>query len=123
MTPSRSPAQPKVQLGNIDDLFGSSAPLAPSHKPRTSAARKVTPSQARVRLLLEGTGGDYSRYVPGPFPDTTVTTLGPSKLAEFTLSHQRDVTPRARQNVLAVVKRFVDRRTQAATVQTTRAGY
>jgi len=109
---SRSPAHPKVQLGNIDDLFGSHAPLAPSKKP---SAPKVTPSQARVQLLLERTGGDYSRYAPHPFPNTTVTNLGPLNLAEFTLAYQRDVTPRGRQNVLAVVKKFADRGTQAAT--------
>ncbi|KAI1793094.1 hypothetical protein LXA43DRAFT_1093006 [Ganoderma leucocontextum] len=110
-----SPAHPKVQLGNIDDLFGSPAPLAPSKSPRTPSAPDVTPSQARVQLLLERTAGDYSRYVPRPFPDTNVTTLGPLKLAEFTLSYQRDVTPQARQNVLAVVKRFSVKGTQSAT--------
>ncbi|KAM5535855.1 hypothetical protein V8D89_010473 [Ganoderma adspersum] len=109
-----SSVHPKIQLGNIDDLFGSPAPLAPSINTRTSKAREITPSQARVQLLLERTGGDYSRYVPRPFPSTTVKELGPLGVAEFTLAYQRDVSPRSRENVLAVVKKFTDRRAQAA---------
>ena len=109
-----SSVHPKVQLGNIDDLFGPPTPLASSINPGTSKAREVTPSQARVQLLLERTGGDYSRYVPHPFPSTTVKELGPVGIAEFTLAYQRDVTPRSRENVLAVVKKFTERTTRSA---------
>ncbi|PIL31355.1 hypothetical protein GSI_06054 [Ganoderma sinense ZZ0214-1] len=109
-----SPAHPKVHLGDLDDLFGSPVPFASSTQSSTSKPREVTPSQARVQLLLERTGGDYSRYVPRPFPNTTVKELGPLGVAEFTLAYQRDVTPRSRQNALAVVKKFMDRRAQAA---------
>lgn len=93
-------------MGNLDALFG--APTSPlsSQVVSTAPRKDVTPSQARVQLLLEKTAGDYSRYVPRPFPTTDVRKLGPVKLGEFVLSRKRDAGLTARQNVMTVIEKF-----------------
>ncbi|TBU62563.1 hypothetical protein BD310DRAFT_918691 [Dichomitus squalens] len=105
--PSSSKLQPKVLLGDLKELFG--PPAAHTRSPIASApsAKNVTPSQARVQLLLEKAAGDYSRYAPKPYLTTDVGKLGPLKLAEFTLSHNRAVPPKRRSDALTVVEKFV----------------
>ncbi|RPD57082.1 hypothetical protein L226DRAFT_607444 [Lentinus tigrinus ALCF2SS1-7] len=104
-SPVAIPKSSEIELGNLDELFGS--PTSPSSQAVSTTPRKdVTPSQARVQLFLEKTAGDYSRYVPRPFSTTDVRKLGPVKLGEFVLSRKRDAGLAARQNVLAVVQKF-----------------
>ena len=103
--PLSSKLQPKVELGDVSDLFG--PPVAQTSSPVASVSLKnITPSQARVQLLLEKTAGDYSRYAPRPFPTTDVGKLGPLKLAEFSLTHHREVPPKRRTDALTIVEKF-----------------
>lgn len=102
------PKPARIELGNLDELFGSPALPSTPHAVSAASRKDVTPSQARVQLLLEKTAGDYSRYVPRPFPVTDVRKLGPVKLGEFVLSRKRDAGLTARQNVLTVVAKFAN---------------
>lgn len=99
-------AQVKVELGDLDQLFGPPATQAATEPTAKASSSTVSPSQARVQLLLERTAGDYSRYVPRPYPTTDVTKLGPVGLSGFVLSRRRDVGLSARDSALTVVKKF-----------------
>ncbi|KAI0720049.1 hypothetical protein C8T65DRAFT_736216 [Cerioporus squamosus] len=100
------PKPAEIELGNLHELFGASTSPSSSQTVSAIPRKDVTPSQVRIQLLLEKTAGDYSRYVPRPFPTTDVRKLGPVKLGEFVLSRKRDVGLTARQNVLTVVEKF-----------------
>ncbi|KAI0756349.1 hypothetical protein C8Q80DRAFT_1264416 [Daedaleopsis nitida] len=99
-------AQVKVELGDLDQLFGPLASQAATATTVEASSSTVSPSQARVQLLLERTAGDYSRYVPRPYPSTDVTKLGPVGLSGFVLSRRRDVKLSSRDSALMVVKKF-----------------
>ncbi|KAI0714862.1 hypothetical protein C8Q76DRAFT_728501 [Earliella scabrosa] len=100
----------KVELGNFEEMFGAAAvqPMAQTGVAKPASESSVSPSQARVQLLLENTAGDYSRYVPRPYPTTDVTKLGAVGLSGLVLSRRKDVGLKSRENALAVVQRFAD---------------
>lgn len=100
----------KVELGNFEEMFGAAAaqPMAQTGVAKPASASSVSPSQVRVQLLLENTAGDYSRYVPRPYPTTDVTKLGAVGLSGLVLSRRKDVGLKSRENALAVVQKFAD---------------
>ncbi|OJT11198.1 hypothetical protein TRAPUB_12282 [Trametes pubescens] len=106
--PFNIPAPRKIEFGNLDELFGTSAarPRAPGSVTPADGAKQLSPSQDRVQTFLERTAGDYSRYVPKTLLSTDVRELTPLELGGFVLSKRRDVKLQARENALAVVGKF-----------------
>lgn len=97
----------RVELGNLDDLFGPPTTIAPQQTSQTvSRSSLVSPSEARLQLILENTAGDYTRFVPRPAPTTDVKKLGAVGLGGFVLSHNRDVGLKSRQNAVTVIEKF-----------------
>ncbi|KAI0800547.1 hypothetical protein C8Q74DRAFT_1237208 [Fomes fomentarius] len=108
------PIAAQVELAGFDELFTPAAQLNTPSVVANSAS--ISPSQARVQLLLERTAGDYCRYAR-PFPTTDVKKLGPSGLGEFVLSRNRDVGLQSRVRMLTVVQKFVGGQGAQATPQ------
>lgn len=108
------PLAAQVELAGFDELF---APATQLNTPSVVAnSASISPSQARVQLLLERTAGDYCRYAP-PFLTTDVKKLGPLGLGEFVLSRNRDVGLQSRVRMLTVVQKFVGGQGAQATPQ------
>ncbi|KAL1951362.1 hypothetical protein VTO73DRAFT_511 [Trametes versicolor] len=106
--PFNIPSPRKIEFGNLDELFGTSAARtrAPGSVKLADGAKQLSPSQDRVQTFLERTAGDYSRYVPKTLLSTDVRELTPLELGGFVLSKRRDVKLQARENALAVVGKF-----------------
>lgn len=106
--PFNIPAPRKIEFGNLDELFGTSAARtrAPGGVKLADGAKQLSPSQDRVQTFLERTAGDYSRYVPKTLLCTDVRELTPLELGGFVLSKRRDVKLQAREKALAVVGKF-----------------
>ncbi|CDO73450.1 hypothetical protein BN946_scf185013.g85 [Trametes cinnabarina] len=106
------PAPGRIELGNLDDLFG--PPTATITTTQAAATAKLlSPSEHRIQLFFERSAGDYSRYVANPSPTTDVTKLSPLELSEFVLSKRKDVGLKSRHNALTIVEKFVGGRKAA----------
>ncbi|KAI0354587.1 hypothetical protein OH77DRAFT_1425645 [Trametes cingulata] len=115
--PVAMPVVRKIELGNLDDIFG--PPVAHTSVRRTAQPTPAagSPAQTRVQTLLERTAGDYSRYVPKILPTTHVSKLSPLEFGEFVVSKNRTVGLHSRQHALDVIQKFPATRSTSSGAQ------
>ncbi|CCL98130.1 uncharacterized protein FIBRA_00124 [Fibroporia radiculosa] len=89
-------------FGPTDTLTSSSLTPAPSYRPTSVSAHS-----RRIQSILDGSGGDYSRYLPADLGTTFPESLGALGYARLTLARRRELGLRSRGIGLGIVQRMV----------------